>query len=408
MIERPAGREVIAAPEQRPLQGSFPIVELRQYRLHPGQRETLIELFEREFIETQEATGMKVIGTFRDLDRPDFFVWLRGFSDMDARLSGLSAFYGGPTWAQHRDAANATMIDSDNVLLLEAPRPDAEFQLGGREAPGEQARAGLVLATIFSLDCDPSKAERVFCEEVRPKLEKAGVATLAWFVPELAANTFPRLPVREGEKVLVWFAGFTGVADLDARQPAIADAIVPLLQPLAREVEVLRLEPTARSQLRPNRPSPGTARDFDFLFGRWSVTHRKLEARGVASSKWRTYSGTAETRPLLGGSCNIEEHLIAGPASSGIALRSFDRSTGRWAIYWVSELDGRLQAPVHGCFCGDEGQFEGEDMDGDRPIRVKFLWRRLTRDTARWEQAFSYDEGRTWETNWTMDFERAA
>ena len=61
-----------------------PVVELRQYTLVPGARETLIELFEREFIETQEATGMTVIGQFRDLNNPDRFVWLRGFSDMDA------------------------------------------------------------------------------------------------------------------------------------------------------------------------------------------------------------------------------------------------------------------------------------------------------------------------------------
>jgi hypothetical protein len=74
------------------LQGSFPIVELRQYTLHDGQRDVLVNLFEREFVESQEALGMKVIGTFTDIDRPNRFVWLRGFLDMDSRLSGLSAF----------------------------------------------------------------------------------------------------------------------------------------------------------------------------------------------------------------------------------------------------------------------------------------------------------------------------
>lgn len=64
------------------------VVELRQYRLRPGQREILIELFERELIEPQEAVGMQVLGQFRDLDRPDRFVWLRGFSDMEARRQG--------------------------------------------------------------------------------------------------------------------------------------------------------------------------------------------------------------------------------------------------------------------------------------------------------------------------------
>jgi hypothetical protein len=94
------------------------VVELRRYALRPGQRETLVELFDREFVESQEAVGMEILGQFRDLDDPDSFVWLRGFSDMQTRKHGLEAFYGGPVWKAHAAAANATMIDVDNVLLL--------------------------------------------------------------------------------------------------------------------------------------------------------------------------------------------------------------------------------------------------------------------------------------------------
>src|SRR6187399_796150 len=91
------------------------IVELRDYLLHPDQRDTLIALFDRELVETQEAEGMRVMGTFTDLDRPDRFVWLRGFADMAARRAGLESFYGGAVWARHRSAANATMIDVSDV-----------------------------------------------------------------------------------------------------------------------------------------------------------------------------------------------------------------------------------------------------------------------------------------------------
>src|SRR5881396_4339765 len=80
----------------RSAQHYCPVVELRQYTLHPGMRDTLIELFDREFVEPQEALGMKVIGQFRDLERPDRFVWLRGFSDMPSRKQMLADFYGGP------------------------------------------------------------------------------------------------------------------------------------------------------------------------------------------------------------------------------------------------------------------------------------------------------------------------
>lgn len=84
---------------------SSTVLELRDYTLRPGQRETLIDLFEREFIESQEQHGMAMIGQFRDLDRPDHFVWLRGFADMLLRAQALAAFYDGPRLGQRVAAA---------------------------------------------------------------------------------------------------------------------------------------------------------------------------------------------------------------------------------------------------------------------------------------------------------------
>jgi NIPSNAP len=114
-MTEPAGEN---SKQVRPSRLCCPVVELRQYTLHPGKRDVLIDLFDREFIEPQEALGIKVIGQFRDLDRSDRFVWLRGFHDMTSRAKALTDFYSGPVWKAHREAANATMIDSDNVLLL--------------------------------------------------------------------------------------------------------------------------------------------------------------------------------------------------------------------------------------------------------------------------------------------------
>src|SRR5512147_1701946 len=119
-----------------------PIVELRQYTLHPGMRDDLIELFDREFVETQEAVGIQVIGQFYDLDDPDHFIWLRGFNDMEAREQSLKAFYGGPVWQAHRDTANATMIDSDNVLLLRLAHPTSGFALAKRPRHPTNGHAG--------------------------------------------------------------------------------------------------------------------------------------------------------------------------------------------------------------------------------------------------------------------------
>jgi len=144
--------EFVKSPASTPT--CCPVVELRQYTLVPGERETLIALFEREFIEIQEATGMTVIGQFRDVSNPDRFVWLRGFSDMEARAVQLGEFYGGPVWKAQRDAANATMIDSDNVLLLRPTSPTSGFHLeqARRAPPGSNnERDGLLVATIYHL-----------------------------------------------------------------------------------------------------------------------------------------------------------------------------------------------------------------------------------------------------------------
>ncbi len=243
-----------------------PIVELRQYTLHPGQRDALIELFEREFIESQEALGAKVIGEFRDLDNPDLFFWLRGFADMPARAQALMQFYSGPTWKAHREAANATMVDSDNVLLLRPARPNSAFRLlpSARPRPGTTAPAALIVATVYYLRAPPSDGFIDWFEQLlRPQAQDAGATMLASFVTESSPNNFPRLPVREGENAFVWFACF---ADLDAYQHHLEtlaqstgwrELSTQLAVRLKYLPEVHRLAPAARSLLR-DCPAPGT------------------------------------------------------------------------------------------------------------------------------------------------------
>jgi NIPSNAP len=237
-----------------------PIVELRMYALHPGRRDDLIKLFEREFIKAQEAVGIQVIGQFYDLDDPNQFVWLRGFNDMSARAASLHAFYSGPIWKAHREAANATMIDTDNVLLLRPIRPTSGFPLknGSRPPKGNIAvRDGFVVATIYYFKEPPTfNFVRYFENTVRPTLIEAGGSILAYFVTEDSPNTFPSLPVRECEHVFVWFAGFP---DQDAHKSHLAklresktwndDVAKFLKKNLHGAPEVLRLTPTPRSWL---------------------------------------------------------------------------------------------------------------------------------------------------------------
>ena len=168
---------------------------------------------------------MRIIGQFRDLDDPNRFVWLRGFEDMSSRRDGLAAFYGGPEWRAHRDAANATMVDSDNVLLLKPARPASGFVLDGlrrAKVATDESPSGTVVAAIASLS-EPPTSEYVdrFERAFMPALTRDGASVLAYFVTEGSANNFPALPVREGENVFVWIARLpAGTIALSKRRDA--------------------------------------------------------------------------------------------------------------------------------------------------------------------------------------------
>lgn len=225
-----------------------PIVELRRYTLHPGQRDVLITLFDREFVETQEAVGIDVIGQFRDLDAPDHFVWLRGFPDLRSRTESLRAFYGGPVWQAHRSAANATMIDSDDVLLLRPAHLESGFLLGpDRPAPGHD---GIIVAITCHLGPESEAGfPEVFQTVLAPMLGDAGVPILASYVSEHGDNGFPALPVREDARVFVWFSRFPdrAIYERHAVVPGLAEALRPHL---TKPPEVALLAPTERSRLR--------------------------------------------------------------------------------------------------------------------------------------------------------------
>lgn len=226
------------------------VIELRQYTLHGGRRDELIALFERAFIEPQERVGAHVLGTFRDLDDPDRFVWLRGFRDMPARKIALEDFYCGPVWLAHRAAANATMVDSDNVLLLRQIRwrddPDG---------PAHRSSASVIRIAIQSLrGVDPAAFEAFFAATVQPRIIAAGGHVLATLTTETSANNFPRLPVREKDSVFVWLARFPDVgtertfsrrlAEASGWRDDAGDALLPALM---EKPEILRLSPTRRS-----------------------------------------------------------------------------------------------------------------------------------------------------------------
>jgi hypothetical protein len=153
---------------------------------------------------------------------------------------------------------------------------------------------------------------------------------------------------------------------------------------------------------------PAAARDFDFLRGSWRIHHRRLRHRLVGSTEWVEFETPFVMAPLLGGLGNIDQCRVEGPDAffEGISLRFFDRGEAVWKIYWVDSDTGTLFPPVVGGFDGELGTFFGADRQDGVPVRVRFRWDRADRRAPRWEQAFSADDGTTWETNWVMEFRR--
>ena len=153
----------------------------------------------------------------------------------------------------------------------------------------------------------------------------------------------------------------------------------------------------------------GTAHDFDFLFGRWSVHNRRLRRRLAGSGEWDEFAAEHVARPLLDGMGNEDEFRTDHDGGMiGMSFRFFDPKSRLWSIYWAdSRRCGRLDPPVVGSFADGIGMFEGIDALEGKPIRVRFVWSQIETAEPRWEQAFSADGGQTWETNWIMEFSPA-
>ncbi len=158
------------------------------------------------------------------------------------------------------------------------------------------------------------------------------------------------------------------------------------------------------------KPSDQPNPDFDFFMGIWKCRHRFLVKRLAGCHDWIEFDGCCAARKILGGWGNSDESQINLPGGSyrGMSVRTWHPHTGKWSIYWLdSRTPGRLFPPVTGGFEKGVGVFHGEDELNGRPIRVRYLWSRITADSARWEQAFAPDKGNnSWETNWYMDFTR--
>ena len=149
--------------------------------------------------------------------------------------------------------------------------------------------------------------------------------------------------------------------------------------------------------------------DFDFIIGTWKVRNRKLKSRLKGSDSWEEFEGRVVARKVWGGAANIDEYDAESPSGriQGMTLRLYNPKSQQWSLYWANRAYGVLDTPMIGGFKDGRGEFYDQEMFEGRSIYVRFIWSNITADSARWEQAFSPDGGKTWETNWVMEFTRA-
>jgi len=159
-------------------------------------------------------------------------------------------------------------------------------------------------------------------------------------------------------------------------------------------------------QIQPSASS--SAQDFDFIEGNWMVHNKKLASRLTSCNEWIEFDATQVAFKVLLGKGNIDRFStdFGGEAFEGMTVRLFDPVTRLWSIYWADSNNGTLDTPVLGSFENSIGHFYARDTWKGTPVLVKFRWDARDTDQPIWSQAFSTDNGNTWEWNWYMYFDR--
>ena len=159
----------------------------------------------------------------------------------------------------------------------------------------------------------------------------------------------------------------------------------------------------------PNAQDRDGQHDFDFYIGTWKLHSRRLRNPLTGSNTWVEFEGTSIAHKVWGGRADMDETEFDEPAGhiQGLTVRLYDPSTRLWSIYWANSRRGNISLPpTVGRFVDGRGEFYDFEVYEGKAVLVRYLWFNIKPESNRWEQAFSQDGGKTWETNWTIDSER--
>jgi hypothetical protein len=150
--------------------------------------------------------------------------------------------------------------------------------------------------------------------------------------------------------------------------------------------------------------------DFDFESGRWKIHLKRLLHPLTGSKEWVEFDGTSVTRKVWDGKAWLEEFQTSGATGKveGLTLRLYHPDSHQWYLYWSNAKDGVLGVPTIGEFKDGVGEFYDQEPINGRAILVRYVWSKITPNSAHFEQAFSDDGGKTWEVNWITDQTRVA
>ncbi len=178
--------------------------------------------------------------------------------------------------------------------------------------------------------------------------------------------------------------------------------LIALFEPVA-----IRAQTTTNAKEEKNQERPALRdgqHDFDFLLGTWKYHLSRLVNPLSGSTTWVEFEGTGTCRPIWGGLAQIDELEAEGPAGhvQGLTLRLYNPQSHQWNLNWANIKDGTLGPPTIGSFNAKNGRGEFYDQEtfNGRSILVRYVWSDITPTSAHFEQSFSDDGGKTWETNW--------